>query len=652
MRKATLLMMLLLSMSTVGILLGTQSVRADHDADVDVLPKYYGGGEETKIFNVSNNGPDDIVEVVVSFPLRPTQTGDVDFKPVEYVFPDGWKATYEVMLRQVIFQSLDPDNANIGTDEFFEFKIIFEDGPTYEGEYEWIITTSDNAEFGRTYYRSQWIDLTEPDITIDYPEHNSDVYATNENYPTSYFFWTNGTVSDALSGVKNVEVRVYNETFDTDWVFAAIENDHWYYKWYNDKVPAGSPPYLYTVEARAEDMSGNPASAVPHDFKYWLTETVITLKPNEGTVGLTTELDSETGWYKGTMTSYESKQLGTSVTVEGVGFNEGSIVSIYAGELLVKELTTNSTGGFITSFLFPTLPGGGYTVYAEDDSEPIRFASEEFTVKPEIIYKPVVVVGPAVIEVMATGLESGDYVDGFTIDGTDALLGTNRHVIDWETDADGVLFSSMAEKPGFQMPVLEPGTYEIGLDFRYGDSISNVLHVVNSFEDLSDAIDEIFRIEGKLDYLKPMIERIDDNVVWIRTTLGRVEGKIDDFTLTIDEINGTTVTILARVDDVHSGETEWQQEILGIVREIKDGVVIIETDIGEVKVDVEKLKTALSTTDDTVNEIFNKVTDIVSSVEDVPTQLTINIATVLSAISAIAAITAVVVVLRRLKVAA
>ena len=557
-----------------------------------------------------------------------------------------------------IFVSVGDNGNSISPGSTGVFALEFKDGPD-TCKHRFRIDTTDEEPQSKYHELFINIDGNKPKITLTHPLDNANVTAIWDPYPDYHYVKISGTANDPedhFSGISLIEIYVN----DTLW-WSLPYDPHLFkdepieFEVQGNKTDAFPEEGWYRVCAKATDGAGNSAN-ITHTFYLDVLGVGISISPDKGTVGPTTEkLDS--GVYEGSIYEYPlaNKVLGQNVTVTGAGFEPDSTVDvtvwapdIYEDDelLVVKDAETDEDGNFEAWFLFPTLPQDTYEINAKDQEGFTALEPAYFTVNPQIIYKPVVVVGPAVIEVMATGLESYDYVDGFTIDGTDALMGTNLHVIDWRTKIDGVLFSSMAEKPGFLMPVLEPGTYEIGLDFEEGESISNVLHVINSFKDLSDAIDEIFNIEDKLDYLKPMIERIDDNVVWIRTTLGKVEGKIDDFTLTIDEINGTTVTILARLDDdVHSGETEWEQEIHGWIEQIKDDVAIIKTDIGDIKVNVNELKTALSETDD-------KVTDILSLVEDVPTQLTINIATVLSAISAIAAITAVVVVLRRLKVAA
>jgi hypothetical protein len=631
MKKAKLTVAILL-LAMIFAFQTTVTIYAVHTPVITIEPEF-GPGEypEWKNFTVYNEGPDPIVKVVITYPETTPM-----FKPIEYKFPPGWTATPEPGLRQVIFESTDYSAYNIGAEHEEDFKILFDDGPNEEGTYVFIVSTTDKEEDAYTRYPEQTIDITEPSVTIDYPENNSVVYATYEGWPGPYYLWTNGTASDELSGVKHVKVRVYNETWDSGWVFATIENGHWYYKWYN--IQCG---WDYSVEAMAEDNAGNPSSTKLHVFKYLCLSTYIELTPDEGTVGPTTELDSETGWYEGSIYTYGSKTLGTTVIVDGFGFNENSMVSIYAGGLLVKEVEANSTGGFTTSFIFPTLPGGPQKVYAEDDAEHPRFASETFTVNPEIIYKPEIVIGPAVIEAIATGLPSDADVKGFTIDGTDALLTVNRHVVNyWYTDAKGVLHSHAAGNPGFSMPVLEPGTYEIALWRAHGEVeytliVANKLHVVNCFEDLCDKLDEL---ELKLDDIKPIIEGIDDNVADIKTDVGIIKADVKDIIEDITVIKGNVAEIKTKVGTIE-GKVEsiaWSD------------VITIKTDVGTIKGNVE----GIGTIADDVVTIKTDVGDIKVKVEEIPSPLSMNLAVVLSAIAAIAAIIAVVVVTKRLKVAA
>ena len=605
MKKSLLLIILLLSMIMTSLLLTVQPTRAEHEAIIEISPKYFGGDyPETKIFNVFNSGPDSIVLVIIAFPDLFGED-DTDFKPIDYDKPEGWTASYEVALRQVIFQSLDWETYYIGAEQYYDFKIVFEDGPHEEGMYEWIITTSDSAEVAHTYYRTQWIDVTPPKITITHPLDGSKVNVTYDEWPDVYFFWTNGTVSDGSSGVKHVKVKVYNETWDSDWVFATIENGQWYYKWYT--VECG---WDYTVEAKAEDNAGNIAST-SHEFKLQCRGTTIELTPNNGTVGPTSEIDPETGWHKGSIYSYGSKTLGTTVKVHGFGFNENSNVSVYVDfDWLVKEVETNPDGEFTTSFVFLTLPGGDHVVYAEDDAEDQRYAKETFTINPEIIYKPETVIGPAIIEAIATGLPSHTDVAGFTIDGTDALLTVNHHITYyWYTDDLGVLRSSAAGNPGFSMPVLQPGTYEIALWSSYGEGdykliVANKLLVVNCFEDLCIKID-----------------RIDGNVVDILTEVGLIEIKLDDLKPVVARIDGNVVDIETIVGNIQ-----------GTVTSIDGNTTVIKTDVGDIYLDTQ--------------EILGQLPDVPDST------LTSYITTILSAIAAIAAIIAAAVVTKRLKVAA
>jgi|GEM_PF-5684384 len=633
MKNSKLLVVLFAMTILSAMFLYITPVSAVHKAKVTLTPVYYNGGAETKIFNVTNlpESSHPIIEVVITFP--PVVDGDTPFKPVDYEFPDGWKARYEAALKQVIFESLSPDTSNIPPKEYGIFKIVFTDGPSYEGQYEWTVSTTDSNKDGHTYYPSQYIDRTKPVVIIDHPLDDSVVYAIWEDYKEGmHYLWINVTAYDELSKIiSSVKVKICNVTWCSDWedITDSKIGNKYYTKWYN--LAKGS----YNVTAIAEDGAGN-YNTDTNDFYYNPRKTGLEiLNPDKkGTVGPTTQINPETGWVEGSIYTYGHKQLGTEVMLEGTRFNENSNVNItvyidtyylMGGQLLVKQVETNSTGGFRTSFIFPTAPKGTYIIKTEDNGDPQRSAEDLFTVVPEIIYKPVIIIGPAPIEAIATGLSAEVHAQGFTCNDTDALLGANWQVLDWYTNTNGTLQTPWADKPGFLMPVLESGTYEIGLDFEFYDvyraygeedhtsSISNYLYVVSAFDELSDKLDEL---ELKLDFIKPKIVAINDNIVDITTEVGNIEVKLDDLKPVIARIDGNVVKINTTIGSIN-----------GIIMSIEDDVAVIRGEGEEW-------------------DIRLKLDEVVPS--PMPTYLS----AILSAIAAIASITAVVVVVKRLKVAA
>ena len=185
---------------------------------------------------------------------------------------------------------------------------------------------------------------------------------------------------------------------------------------------------------------------------------------------------------------------------------------------------------------------------------------------------------------------------------------------------------------------LENGVYEIKLrivEGVYWDGfervmvplnmeVSNNVQVANDFRALLEAV---ARVQGTVDdvqevvdYLKPIIERIDENVVTINTTVGIIKADVKDIIEDITIIKGDVAEIKTKVGT-----------ILGYVDDINwNDIITIKTDVGDIKVIVEG-------TEEKVSGVSG---------------LGINIAAVLSAIAAIAAIISAVVVVRRLKVAA
>jgi len=246
------------------------------------------------------------------------------------------------------------------------------------------------------------------------------------------------------------------------------------------------------------------------------------------------------------------------------------------------------------------------------------------------------------------------------IDDTDALLTVNMHVVNfWYSDEWGVLWTDMAYKQGFLLPILENGKYIITLripgyywdgitgDWKWLDmEVENEVHVANDFAALLTAMDEL---ELKLDYIKPKIDTINDNVATIKTDVGTIKTDVKDIIQKIIIVNGTVArietkvgTILGYVDDIN-----WN-DIATIKNKVNpidwNDVIAIRTNVGNIWAKIQNINLTGIQTD--VGFIkTNMVTP-----PDV--SMGISLAAVLSAIAAIASITAVVVVVRRLKVAA
>lgn len=516
-----------------------------------------------------------------------------------------------------------------------------------------------------------WDNVSHPIEIVDYdidfypkPETGADL--------TIYYDWAGEDGEDPF--LKYFEVKID----DGDW----IDNGKNYNYTFVD-VAFG----WHTIYVRYFDCAGNTFET-DEEIEVWPSPE-FKVEPDTGTVGLETTLtDPETGQVSGSWVTVDGKTMGTEVTVSGCFFaaNSPVNVTVYVPtyhwyhaeygtyELLVASATTDHTGNFITSFWFPTAPQGVYRVTAKD-VDGLKLMAR-FTVVPEVAFKPAIMVGPAVIEVVATGFPAKGSLKCFMFDGTDALLGMNGQVWDWGTDENGTLVSKccvwcekeeLLAKPGFVMPVLEPGTYEvaIGIYGLYWDGTwmeymdkctlaSNYVKVVNDFKDLMDAIDDlglklddiiipgmteikdevaiiettVGRIEVKLDDLDPIIVDIKDEVATIETVVGQIKVKVDDIQPKVIGIHDDWATVVTKVGTIEGKVTDidWSD-----VTTTKSGVATIETGVGNLEAIVpEDLKDRLPPTE---------------------TATTLSITAVLAAIAAIASIIAVAVLLRRLKVA-
>lgn len=612
-------------------------------------------------FTLLNNGPNSITEI--KFVIQKDDAGSALFRfenSGHKLAARNWRAIPDEFgpdnYPTVIYFRADPSGQPIALKDIGEFDILFSNGPK-TCNYKFDLWTSDDGSPSGIDHKVLHItiDGEPPMIDLRAPTDGKTVEAIFAPYPSDWYLWINFTATDSSdhnSNISRIVVDIVEVNEGPEWDIkyippykskAIFSEKYW-------NLPEGN----YTLRVTAYDGAKNSkTTTIKFEF---IVPWLVRLVPNKGTVGPTTKYDPKTGLYTGSKYEYGDKILGTEVKIEAKkgAFTPNSKVNVtvyglpYAEYALVlKNIETDSEGKFkeTPSFLFPTAPHGIYTVIAVDAKGitiPLRF-----TVIPEIIYKPVVVIGPAPIEVIATGLPANGRVVGLTCDDTDALMGVNLHTIifPWYTNVNGTLCSTLADKPGFLMPVLEPGTYEIGLRFSFyveevchENSISNYVYVVNDFKDLSDKLDDL---ELKLDYIKPIIQEIKDNMATIKTDVGIIKADvksiIQDITIikgNVAEIKTTVGTILGYVDDINWNDIITIKTDVGIIKgkvqnidftAMADGIVTIKADVGDIKVNVVKP-------------------------EDVT--MGISLAAVLSAIAAIASITAVVVVIRRLKVAA
>jgi archaellum component FlaC len=439
----------------------------------------------------------------------------------------------------------------------------------------------------------------------------------------------------------------------------------------------------------------------------------ISLSPMSGTVGPTTTVDANgvvsgsiftsshvypevtvNGLnYRGSYSKTIIKTLGTKVTVTGVGFSPNSFVNItvtimtydsYKEKfgtydlLVVLNAPTDEKGTFTASFIFPTAPSGSYLVSAVD----LRFqkAVDYFTVVPGMIIDPPVVVGPSLEKIIATGfpVTTKNWVYNFLINGTDALYGTNLQAItQWRFDGNGTLRGSQLVPevepaiPGFILPILEPGLYQItlvsGIPPKNASDYVIVMNVVHTLSDTNAKIDSIIGtiaiintnigtiiadvksinativkikdgvaviqtslgdVKTSLSSINATIIRLDNNIATISTTVGKINASINDIGLKVVAIDGTVATIKTDVGTIS-----------GKITSIDGNVATIKTDVGTVKADISTLKSSVDDIKDTVETVPGAVSSLVWPIW---------VAVVLSLIAAVAAIYAVITIRRKI----
>jgi len=510
MKKAIILVLCLIMAMSLPAVNMISIVNAEHTMSVKVFPEYYGGGAENKTFMVENTGGDRITKVLIVFPK--IQDGDSDYVPVEYrVAIEGkpgasWSATYEPALRQVTFEALIEEDG-IDAQAHGNFTIVFSDGPKLEGKYTWTISTTDIKRQGYTVYKDQIIDATKPFVNIDIPEDGSIVNATMTT-TGDHYMWVYVTAYDYElfeapegSGIKKVEIQIDSGPWIDITNNKIPEKNQYKYQIWN--LEEGE----HTITAKATDGAGNWNSTT-NRFSYQIVIQRVT-------VGPTTTYDKATGMVSGSI----YKTLGTTYTIAwsaGLTPNAQVSVEIYLPTyhwynnqhgsywVLVAKTTSDAQGGGSASFVFPTTPQGLYTIRA-------RTGALEYTemvmVIPGVILEPGTIIGPAMINVTATGLTS-DAVPGMfpainlICNDTDALLGNNLHTIFmWNTNGNGTLSSAISTSEhftntGFLMPTFEPGTYEITLgvingNYWNGTNFVKMYTEVSGYITVSDTLDQV-----------------------------------------------------------------------------------------------------------------------------------------------------------------
>ena len=143
-------------------------------------------------------------------------------------------------------------------------------------------------------------------------------------------------------------------------------------------MASGFSPATFTLKNSAQYTVG--ATSYSNDtFDHWL-DTGSSVNPRPTSISSNTQI---TAVYRdtGLTLSPTSGPTGTTVSVTGIAFSNNHQVTLtWDGTTSLGTVTTDSTGGFSTTFQVPTAPNGSHTVQATDGAGNIH--SAPFTVGP------------------------------------------------------------------------------------------------------------------------------------------------------------------------------------------------------------------------------------------------------------------------------
>jgi hypothetical protein len=399
----------------------------------------------------------------------------------------------------------------------------------------------------------------------------------------------------------------------------------------------------YTVTVTVFNTMKMSASA-SISFNYMHPQKPIGLSPTSGYASSDTWIaDAVSGLVNSTHFVYGSKEFGTIVTVSGYGFGASQIVkvtvyiptydsynSVYGSfEVLVASTTADSSGNFSTWFIFPKAPMGTYNVTGVSAT---YTCATTFQVLPQVIYNPNSVIGPAVVNVEATGFPAPSVVGApntwnkvlLLCNNKDSLLGIDSQVLeDWYIDANGTLqnvitgvLQGRRVHNGIVWPALQPGTYNLTLvlytnnqtdqPLRYWNSPTWQNITTNYFEHTNtitvvDSLSLLPTIKATVDTINATVYSISGDVVTIKTDVGiikaditelkpvimRIDGNVVTLNTTLGQINTTIATIgpqLAAIswNDIATIKTSVGTDLSGKVTSIQGDVATIKTDQGDI----------------------------------------------------------------------
>ncbi|MEM1790085.1 MAG: hypothetical protein QXL08_08500 [Candidatus Nezhaarchaeales archaeon] len=404
--------------------------------------------------------------------------------------------------------------------------------------------------------------------------------------------------------------------------------------WNGTWSSVGYPAGRYDVVVRAVDLGGNMGEGATY---FYIGGLVIT--PSKGTVPPIeytkfTNITADMKEWLVTASIFtdpaSGKSLGTKVVIEGSYMTPNSKVNVTVDWLaplsgysptkilLAMNVPTDGEGRFRVEVVFPTTIMGIYNITAID-AKGVTL-SGTFQVVPGMILTPDPVVGSALVKVIAAGLPNGSETIGLLVDETDALRSIALQAFGgyWESDSNGTLianYSYYTAKPGFIMPVIEPGTYELKLILSGGQyrnatkggfesvvkpvvAVDKVV-VANAFKELAKVVSDVEELKSLLASTNAVIEEVKEGVATIKTDVGVVKADVKALgealasaNATITDVKGDVATIKTDVGVVKADVSALAGTLAAlssVVADVKSGVAAIKTDVGLIKADVAAL---------------------------------------------------------------
>ncbi len=146
--------------------------------------------------------------------------------------------------------------------------------------------------------------------------------------------------------------------------------------------------------------------------------------------------------------SPESGAAGTTITVEGTGFGDEVDVIITFGGSGIDTAETDDEGSFTADFPAPTKTAGSYTIEIEDDDE--NFADADFTIANTVLsISPTTGTAGTLLTISGSGFKTSTAIT-ITFNSA-AIPGT------YTSDASGNLPGDIT----YEVPVLSVGEYEV-----------------------------------------------------------------------------------------------------------------------------------------------------------------------------------------------